>query len=160
MRRKGVTTILILLGCWTQVVFADSIAIKAATPVQISIAPETSVSPGGAATFVVRVTSSLASDHLVINVIQPPATELLSGELQWTGDIQADQVRELRFVLRLPAAAVPAIEVTATIHSASGGQLAASDVYRQPLALPSAVKILQGRTVSRNGRAVVEYPLK
>jgi hypothetical protein len=66
----------------------------------------------------------------------------------------------LRVIVRLPADSVPNIAATATIRATNGAQLAASDEYRQAVAMPSAAKITQGKTVSRYGRAVVEYSLK
>jgi hypothetical protein len=143
-----------------QAVLAETVAVKATTPLQITIVPESSVSPGSIASFVVRVSSSLASNNLVVAVSQPAGSELMSGELNWSGGIAQGEVRELRFMLRLPADSVPSITATATILSTQGGQLAASDVYRQAVATPTGLKAAPGRTVSRQGRAVVEYSLK
>ncbi|WP_455206234.1 hypothetical protein [Kaarinaea lacus] len=118
------------------------------------------MSAGSAASFVVRVSSALASNNLLIEVSQPPGTELLSGGMRWAGSILPGEVRELHFTLQLPAQEVPPINATATIQSASGAQLAAADVYRQVVALPAALKTTQGRKVSRQGRAVMEYSLR
>ena len=160
MRWKVITTILISLCCWMQVAFAETIAVKPTTPLQVSIAPESVVAAGSSVSFVVRVSSALASDSLAIRVNQPAGAELLSGDLQWFGSIRPGDVRELRFALRLPGQMVPDIYATATIQSTGGAQLAASDVYRQSMALPTGLKVIPGRTVSRQGRSVVEYSLK
>jgi hypothetical protein len=160
MWRKVITTILISLSCWTQAALADSVAIKAATPVRVSIVPESAVTPGSAASFSVRVSSDVASDNLVVDINLPPGAELLSGDVRWAGGISPGEVRELRVIVRLPADSVPNIAATATIRATNGAQLAASDEYRQAVAMPSAAKITQGKTVSRYGRAVVEYSLK
>ncbi|MCI0506579.1 MAG: hypothetical protein L0Z73_10775 [Gammaproteobacteria bacterium] len=160
MWRKVITTILISLSCWTQAALADPVAVKAATPVQVSIVPESAVAPGTAAAFLVRVSSDIASDNLVVDISLPPGAELLSGDLRWAGGIGPGEVRELRVIARFPADSVPHIAATATIRSTNGAQLAASEEYRQAVAMPSAAKITQGRTVPRNGRTVVEYSLK
>jgi len=143
-----------------QVALADAVAVKPTTPLHVSIVPESGVSAGGAATFVVRVSSAYSSDHLKIEVAQPDGAELLSGALQWSGEILQDETRELRFELRLPQHAVPDINVVATIQSPNGGQLAATDVFHQAVARPSAYKAAPGRTVSRRGHSVVEFSLK
>ncbi|WP_455222193.1 hypothetical protein [Kaarinaea lacus] len=139
---------------------AETVAVKPTTPLHVSIIPESAVTPGNNASFVVRVSSALASNNLVISVNQPEGAELLSGELQWSGSIAQGEVRELRFALRLPERAVPVINVIATIQSASGAQLAATDTYRQSVAMPAGLKVAPGRTVSRHGHPVVEYSLK
>lgn len=158
---KVITTIAISLWCVAQVAWAESIAVKPTTPVQVSIHPESAVSPGSVASFVVRVSSSLPSDNLLIVVDLPPASELVSGKLQWRGSIYQGEIKELRFSLKLPPQTIPAINVSASIQAMSGAQLAASAVYRQTMAQPAGVsKTIQGRKVSRKGRTVVEYSLK
>jgi len=157
---KVITTILISLCCWMQASLADTVAVKPTTPIQVSILPESGVVAGGRASFVVRVSSTYSSNQLKIQVALPEGAELMSGALQWSGGISQDETRELRFELRLPRDTVPDINVIATIQSSNGGQLAATDVYHQPLATPTAFKVAPGRTVSRQGRSVVEYSLK
>ena len=143
-----------------QASLADTVAVKPTTPIQVSILPESGVFAGGRASFVVRVSSTYSSNQLKIQVALPEGAELMSGALQWSGGISQDETRELRFELRLPRDTVPDINVIATIQSSNGGQLAATDVYHQPLATPTAFKVAPGRTVSRQGRSVVEYSLK
>jgi len=158
---KVITTIAISIWCVAQVAWAESIAVKPTTPVQVSIQPESAVSPGGVASFVVRVSSSLPSDNLSIAVNLPPASKLVSGKLQWRGSILQGEIKELRFSLQLPPQAVPAINASARIQALSGAQLAASAVYRQALVSPAGLsKTNQGRIVSRKGSTVVEFSLK
>ena len=68
MWRKVKTTIAISLWCVVQVTWAESIAVKPTTPVQISIQAESAVSADSVVSFVVRVSSSLPSDNLSIAV--------------------------------------------------------------------------------------------
>ena len=86
-----------------QVAWAETIAVKPTTPVQISIHPESPVSPGSVASFVVRVSSSLPSDNLRIIVELPPASELMSGELQWLGSIYQGEIKEINNAIILSA---------------------------------------------------------
>ena len=158
---KVITTIVISLWCVTQMAWAESVAVKPTTPIQISILPESAVSPGSVASFVVRVSSSLPSDNFNISVELPQGAALVSGELQWRGTIYLGEIKELRFSLQLPSQAVPEINASASIQDLNGAQLAASAVYRQTIALPTGIsKTKQGRQVSREGRTVVEFPLK
>jgi len=158
---KVKTTIAICLWCVVQVAWAESIAVKPTTPVQISIQAESAVSSGSVASFVVRVSSSLPSDNLSIAVDLPPASDLVSGKLLWRGSIRQGEIKELRFSLQLPPQTVPAINASASIQALNGAQLAASAVYRQTLAMPAGItKTNQGRIVSRKGSAVVEFSLK
>ncbi len=158
---KVITTIVISIGCMAQMALAESIAVKPATPVEISIVPESTVSSGSVVSFLVSVSSSLPSDNLLIKVDLPNTVSLVSGELQWRGTIHPGEIRELRFSLQLPSGAVPAIHASARIQSPTGAQLAASAVYRQAVATPAGIlKSSQGRKVDRNGRAVVEYSIE
>lgn len=158
---KVITTIVISLWCVAQVAWAESIAVKPTTPVQISIHPESAVSPGSIVSFVVQVSSSLPSNNLRIAVDLPSASELVSGELQWRGSIYQGEIKELRFSLKFPPQSVPAVNASASIQAMSGAQLAASAEYRQAVVQPAGIsKANQGRKVSRKGRTVVEYSLK
>ncbi|WP_455202391.1 hypothetical protein [Kaarinaea lacus] len=158
---KVITTIVISLWCVAQVAWAETIAVKPTTPVQISIHPESTVSPGSVVSFVVRVSSSLPSDNLHITVELPPASEVMSGELQWSGSIYQGEIKEIRFSLKFPPHTVPVVSASASIQAVNGAQLAASTVYRQAMAQPAGIsKSNQGRKVSREGRSVVEYSLK
>ena len=144
-----------------QVAWAESIAVKPTTPVQVSIFPESAVSAGSVVSFVVRVSSSLPSDSLNIVVELPAATDLVSGNLNWRGSIAQGEVKELRFSLQLPPQTVPVINASASIQAVNGAQLAASAAFRQPQLMPAGInKINQGRIVSRKGSSVVEFSLK
>ena len=158
---KVITTIVISLWCVAQMAWAESVAVKPTTPVQISIHPESNVSPGSVATFVVRVSSGLPSNNLSIDIDRPQGSALVSGELQWRGSIRQGEIKELRFSLQLATQTVPVIHAAASIQSFNGTQLAASATYRQTMVSPAGLsKANQGRKVSRKGRAVVEYSLK
>ena len=157
---KVITTIVISLWCMAQVAWAESIAVKPTTPVQVSIFPESAVSAGSVVSFVVRVSSSLPSDSLNIVVELPAATDLVSGNLNWRGSIAQGEVKELRFSLQLPPQTVPVINASASIQAVNGAQLAASAAYRQLQLMPAGInKINQGRIVPRKGSSVVEFSL-
>lgn len=161
MRWISTTLITICILSWAQSTWADSIAIKPATPVQISIVPETAVAPGSTSIFVVRASSSLPSNDFHIDVTPLQGTELLAGDLQWRGAIYPGQVHELRITVRFPGQGTPTLSATASIQSGGSAQLAASAVYRPERAAPSAFKAIRPqRHSSRNGRPVVEYTLK
>ena len=161
MRWKSITLITIFILSWAQSSWADSVAIKPATPVQISIVPDTAVAPGSTSTFVVRASSSLASSDFHIDIIPLQGSEILSGDLQWRGALYPGQIHELRITVKFPAQGTPTLSATASIQSGGSAQLAASAVYRPQLALPGAFKATRPqRHSSRNGRPVVEYTLK
>lgn len=161
MRWKIVTLAFFSIFFITQAVWAESLAVKATTPVKISIISETSVSAGSVSTFVVRATSVLPSENFVIEVEAPQGSRWLSGEKRWQGPIAPGKVQELRFTLQMPANAVASISATASIQAGDGSQLAASAVYRQQAISPiGSQKSSAARKVTRDGRPVVEYRVR
>ena len=158
---KVITTIAITIGCVAQLAAAETIAVKPSTPVEISIVPESAVYPGAVVAFLVRASSSLPSENLLIQANLPQGSELVSGDLQWLGSVMPGQTRELRFSLRLSSGEVPAVHASASIQSPTGAQMAASAVYRQADLAPAGIlKANQERKVNRNGQPVVEYSIK
>lgn len=156
-----ITCCAISAALYVQNVWAGSVTIKPRTPVQVSITPETAVTPGANATFVIKASSSLASGAFSIAVTVPEGANILSGQLRWQGPIAPGQVRELRFTVHMPADQPPVVSATAAIQSDNSAQLAASAEYRPSSLLPSGITATQHQRKSlRNGHPVVEYSLQ
>lgn len=161
MRWQSITLLTICGFIWVPGYAADSVAIKAATPVQISIVPESTPVPAAETTFVVRASSTIPSRHFHIDISLPPGAVLVAGDVQWQGAVYPGQVQELRVSVRYPGQGIPTLSANASIASANGAQLAANAVYRPSTALPSGVTAIRAqRYSSRDGHPVVEYSLK
>lgn len=136
-------------------------AVKATTPVEVSIYPVTSVSKGEESTFIVRATSSLPSDDFVIEIQPTKGSTLVSGDLSWQGPIMPGVAREMSVTLRMADKRVPSVSVTSSIQLDGGVEFAATATYRQQGNKPVATKaISRNRKVSRKGRQVIEYRLR
>ena len=161
MQLKLVALALFGFFAFIHTAWAENVAVKATTPVQISIFPETSVAVGSASTFVVRASSMLPSENFVIEVLPEQGSKWISGQKRWQGAIVPGQVLELRVSVQMPNHGVPAISANASIQAGDGTQLAASAVYRQQKISPiAAQKSNTARNVSRDGRPVVEYRVR
>jgi hypothetical protein len=161
MRWKLVALVFFGIIAVMQAAWAENIAVKAATPVHVSIYPEASVVAGSLSTFVVRATSILPSENFVIEVLPGQGSRWISGQQRWQGAIVPGQVQEFRFTVQMPITGIPAISVTASIQADDGTQLAASAAYRQQKISPiAAQKSNTVRKVSREGRPVVEYRVR
>ena len=161
MRLKLVALAFFSVFVFTTVAWAENIAVKATTPVQISIFPETNVAAGSISTFVVRASSMLASENFVIEVLPAQGAKWISGPQQWQGTVVPGQLLEFKVTVQLPDGTVPEISATASIQADDGTQLAANAVYRkQPISTIASQKLAPSRSVSRNGRPVVEYRVR
>lgn len=158
---KNVALVLLVLLSGMQAAVAEQLAIKAATPVDVSIYPVTPVSRGQASTFVVRAMSSMPSDDFSIEIIPSDGSEVLSGDLVWRGSMVPGVPRELSITLRMASDSVPMVSVNSSIHLGGEVRFAASATYSQQTQIPAAYKTLsKERKVPRKGRQVIEYRVK
>jgi hypothetical protein len=161
MRWKIVALVLVTSLLGLPPAIADNLAIKATTPVEVSIYPVSSVNRGQASTFTVRATSSIPSDNFVIEVKPSDGSQLLSGELLWQGPVTPGVPRELSITLRMASDEVPSVSVTSSVQFDGEVQFAASATYRQQTQSPSAIQTFsRERKVARKGRQVIEYSVK
>lgn len=161
MQWKTVTLVLLILLSGMQAATAEQFAIKASTPVEVSIYPISTVSKGQPGTFVVRAMSSIASDDFVIEIIPGEGSELVSGDLQWQGPMVPGVPRELSVTLRMAANTTPTVSVNSSIQLGGDVRFAASATYRQETQTPAAYQTLsKERKVPRKGRQVNEYRVK
>ncbi|MGD8572789.1 MAG: hypothetical protein PVH98_10015 [Gammaproteobacteria bacterium] len=160
MRWKTKTLMAVLVLFCSQPGWAQGVAIKPTTPVQITIVPESAVAPGSTSTFTIRASSSLPSSQLHIDITPSQGAQLLSGDLHWEGSVIPGQVRQLSITLRFDDQHQPQVSAVASIQSANSAQLAASAAYRPSVVQPTGVRLTPDhRQSSRNGQPVVEYSL-
>lgn len=161
MRWKNVALALLVSLSGIQLATAENLAIKATTPVEVSIYPVTAVNRGQVATFTVYATSSIPSDDLVIEINPSEGSEVIVGDLNWQGAIAPGQSRELSITLRMAQDGVPSVSVTSSIQQSGSVRFAASATYRQQTQTPVAIQSYsRERKVSRKGRQVIEYRVK
>jgi len=141
--------------------FADTAAGKPSVPVQITITPESEVTPGGVSQFLISATSQIASDSFVINIIPPKGGKWLSGPSQWRGPVLPRQAQQIRVTLRMPDTGALALEVNAGIEADDGSRMAASAVYSESSTPPNnGANDSKGRIVQRLAAPIVEYTLQ
>jgi hypothetical protein len=161
MRWKIVALVVVISLLVMPRAFAEKRAIKATTPVEVSIYPVTSVDRGQASTFIVRATSSMPSDNIVIDVLPTAGSQVLSGALHWQGAVVPGVAKELSFTLLMAGDQVPSVSVTSSIEFAGEQRFAATATYRQETQMPEAFHtISRERKVLRKGRQVIEYRVK
>lgn len=149
-----------LMPCM-QVAIAEELAIKASTPVEVSIYPVTTVVKGQQSTFVVRAVSSMPSDDFVIEIIPGDGSELVSGDLVWSGPVFPGVPREISVTLRMAGNATPTVSVNSSIQLGGDVRFAASATYRQETQTPAAYQMVsKERKVPRKGSQVNEYRVK
>ena len=158
MRWKIVALVLVLSFSGLQSVGAESLAIKASTPVEVSIYPVTSVSRGEASTFKVLAVSSIPVENFTIRILPGDGCRLLSGSLEWNGPMVPGEARELSVTLRMANDAVPTVSVNSGIQLDGEVRFAASATYRQQTKSPVGYQsVSKERKVPRKGRQVNEY---
>lgn len=161
MRWKLIALVIISLQAALSSAVAENLAIKATTPVEVSIYPVTTVERGGLSTFTVRAESSLPSEDFVIEIVPGKGSQLVEGELFWQGPVMPGIPRELTVTLRMANDAVPTVSVKSTINTGGSVQFAASATYRQQIQMPAAYQsVSKERKVPRKGRQVIEYRVK
>jgi hypothetical protein len=161
MQWKIVALVFMILLSGMQAAVAEKFAVKAATPVEVSIYPVTPVYRGQASTFVVRAVSSLPSEDFSIEIIPSEGSEVLSGDLVWQGPMMPGVPRELSITLRLSSDSVPTVSVNSSIHLDGEVRFAASATYSQQVQTPAAYKaVSKERKVPRKGHQVIEYRVK
>ena len=161
MRWKIIALAFLVSLSGLQSAVAEERAIKATTPVEVSIYPLTTVNRGELASFAVYVTSSVASQDFVIEVLPGEGSELVAGELKWQGAIFPGQPKELSITLRMANDRVPSVSVNSSIQSEGSVRFAASATYTQQVQSPVAVQsVSRERKVKRKGRQVNEYRVK
>ncbi len=161
MQWKTVALVFAILLPGMQAAFADQLAIKASTPVEVSIYPISTVSRGQASTFVVHAMSSIASDDFVIEIIPSEGSELVSGDLVWQGPMVPGVPREISVTLRMAGHSTPTVSVNSSIELGGDVRFAASATYRQQTQTPAAYQTLsKERKVPRKGHQVNEYRVK
>ena len=161
MHWKIVALVLMTSLSGMQVAVAEKLAIKATTPVEVSIYPLTPVSKGQASTFMVRAMSSIPSEDFVIEVIPSQGSKILSGDLVWKGQMVPGVPREHSVTLRMANDSVPTVSVNSSIHLGGDVRFAASATYRQQSQIPAGYQtVSKERKVPRKGRQVIEYRVK
>lgn len=149
---------------WMSNAIAETMAIKASSPVSISISTVENNSSNSLVAFVVSATSTAAADNFVINVKLPGEAVVHDGQTQWQGAIAAGEVIELGFTAELRTDIDQHITASATISTPQGARLSASAIYESFAASVSAFKREKAHSRSRasirKGRSVSEYSLK
>ena len=139
-------------------VIAESLAIKAATPVDVTIYPLTPVSRGRASTFKVYAESSIPVENFVIEILPSAGSKVLSGKLKWQGSMVPGVPQELTVTLQMANNAVPSVSVNSSIQMGGDSRFAASATYRQQTQSPVGYQpASKERKASRKGRQVIEY---
>lgn len=160
MRWKIIALVIFALLSGMQSANAESLAIKAATPVEVSIYPITSVSKGNASTFRVLATSSIPVENFVIKILPSAGSRVLSGDADWRGSMVPGVPQELTVTVQMANDIVPTISVNSSIQIGGDARFAASATYRQQIETPIGYKaVSKKRKVKRKGRQVVEYKL-
>ena len=158
MRWKIVALVLFISMTGMQSAMAENLAIKASTPVEVSIYPLTPVSRGQASTFKVYAESSIPVENFVIEILPTAGSKLLSGKLKWQGSMVPGVPQELTFTLQMANNGVPSVSVNSSIQMEGAARFAASATYRQqtqsPVGYQSSSK---ERKATRKGRQVIEY---
>lgn len=138
-------------------------AIKASSPVQITIQQESISVEGSQSTFVVFASSSIDAENFLVNVKLPAGVVLQTGELSWQGSVLAGEEKELRFTVLLQPDVEHTIVAEAKLVADEVTQFAATATYQNFTAFSSALKTdsktNKSRTTSRRGRAITEYSL-
>jgi len=151
---------LVLLTTLSGISFAgpENLAIKASTPVEVSIYPVTPVGRGQTSTFVVRAESSIPVENFVIKILPTSGSKVLAGELNWQGSMTPGVAQELRITLKMADDGVPAVSVNSGIEMGGDMRFAASATYRQQTQTPVGYQaVSKERKVKRKGRQVIEY---
>lgn len=160
MRWKLVALMFLISFSALQSVGAESLAIKASTPVEVSIYPVTSVSRGQASTFKVRAVSSIPVENFTIKILPSAGSRVLSGNLEWHGAMVPEVAKELTITLQLDSNSVPSVSVNSSIQMEGEARFAASATYRQQSKPPAGYQsVSKERKVPRKGRQVNEYQL-
>jgi len=157
MKLKLAALVVIFFSLFS-VAFADSASGKPATPIQISIVPESIVAKGQVAKFLISTSSEIASDAFVINIIPAKGSQWLSGPKQWRGSVLPRQAQQIHVTLRMPTSGVPTLSANAGIEAEDGSRMGASVVFSEPSASTTEQeKLKQGRVVPRQNDPVIEY---
>ena len=142
---------------------AELPAIKASSPVQVSIQQEGISVDGDVSTFIVTATSAIGSDYFQIQVKLPAGVELRSGELSWLGSVSAGEIRQLRFTVSMPSDIQLTIVADAQLSADGNIQFAASTTFQNLSAFSASLKSSEhsgrSQTSIRRGRAITEFPL-
>jgi len=158
MRWKIVALVLFISMAGTESVIAESLAIKAATPVEVSIYPLTPVSRGRASTFKVYAESSIPVENFVIEILPGAGSKVLSGKLKWSGPMVPGVPQEITVTLQMANNEVPSVSVNSSIQMEGGARFAASATYRQQTQNPVGYQSTsKERKAPRKGRQVIEY---
>jgi hypothetical protein len=136
---------------------------KPQPPVQISIAPvqsglsSSSIKPGDSVEFSVNVLSSTdASEMRVVNMLDG-GTELIAGDLSWSGAVQKGQEVIVSFTVRAPLKGKG--KITSQVEIFSGDVLLYSSKAVYELGAPEKSKPAPPRGVMKDskGQDVIEY---
>lgn len=139
-------------------IFSATVFAKPQVPVTVSISSPDVVLIGEPVRFSVSASSRVASEHLQITVQPPAGMKLISGHLQWTGPVRANQPVVMTFTAVLPENS----HYIAAQVAING--LANSRFMNRAVLQFREVRALQRQKYTpkirySHGRRVVEYPL-
>jgi len=108
---------------------------KPQSPLQISIAPidplikPENIKPGDVVEFVVTAVSLADAEEMRISVALPKGSELVSGELSWSGSVSRNDKKTLKYTVKAPVKQSGPIKARVVMPSPEGHSFSASAHY-------------------------------
>jgi len=138
---------------------------KPQSPLQISIAPVDSsimpekIKPGDLVEFIVTAVSLADAEEMRISVALPKRSELVSGELSWSGPVSKNESRSLHFTIKTPDKQGGPIKARAIMPSSEGHSFSATAHYSLGVQAKSKDKagIVRPLKKDSKGSDVIEY---
>ena len=138
---------------------------KPQSPLQISIAPidpsitPERIKPADMVEFVVTVVSLSDAEEIRILVELPKGSELVSGELSWSGSVSRNEKQTLKYTVKVPVKQSGPIKARVVMPSSEGHSFSASAYYAlgaqaQPKDKSGTVRPLKKDS---KGSDVIEY---
>lgn len=136
---------------------------KPLPPVQISITPvqsglsSSSIKPGDAVDFRVNILSSTDASEMRVRNTLDEGTELIAGDLSWSGAVHKGQEVTVSFTVRAPKKGKG--KITSHVDVFSGDVLLYSSKTEYELGAPEKAKPGPPRGIMKDskGRDVIEY---
>jgi hypothetical protein len=158
LKKSIIILILLLITAFILKHGEIALAAKPLPPLKVVIEPEKSPKAGETVKFFVKAYPKIDSGNFKLWVEIPKGIELVSGALEWSGEVKKGEEYILTFTIKAPGNVFYVITAGASIGHEGGGFF--SDRVSYSLGKEAQKEKPKPKKAVRDNQGVVEYELK